>query len=134
MTQIGKCWLKMQAQGVVNLAGHAGLAQGFSQCVAKEAANCELIIDMMEFSGRRCWTSNERAEITGVKETAIAIGVTAARMCPGIQVIELDAKDGSLQGVQAAVRAEDVMEILLLTAMDSEDPQAFCQGGIIRGD
>jgi len=39
---------------------------------------------MVEYSGRHWWMDYERADLEGVKETAITVGVTPARICPGI--------------------------------------------------
>ncbi len=111
--------------------------------VLKEALACSISTDSKsgQFKVRTLLSKNRnsgrflgaRSELMGVKEAAIPIGMGAAGIRPGIQVIELDAENGRLQRIHAAVGARDVMEILLLAAMDADHSQAFCHSRIIRG-
>ena len=73
MTQISKRRLKVEAQRIVDFAGHAGQPEELLQFIAKGRANGELVINMVEYSGRHWWMDYERADLEGVKETAITV-------------------------------------------------------------
>jgi hypothetical protein len=77
---------------------------------------------------------HERVEFMGIKEAAIPICMRAAGIHPRIQMLELDAENSSLQRIEAAAGAGDVMELLSHGAMDTDHPQPLCYGRIMRGD
>lgn len=121
----------MEGHGVVDLGSDAGFLQIFPQLVAARAAEGVLMKDMTSVG------MNQRGDEVrdgGLREEPlIPRGIGAAGLGPLLQIFELDAEDDGLEGIDAAVDADDVMVVTGLHAVDAEDAQFVGQGIVIGG-
>ena len=72
-------------------------------------------------------TSSSRP--SGLEEGLVALGGLAAAGRPGVEVPELDAEDGGLEGVEPGVDADLVVVILRLHAVDPEPGELPARAG-----
>ncbi len=66
-----------------------------------------------------CWDGHW----TGRKELVVPCSVLAPAFVPLVQTLELDAQDGSLQGVEPTVIAERFVMIFLALTVVAQHPQ-----------
>src|SRR5208337_5526750 len=89
---------------------------------------------MVEVCRRLQRICEKGSQILLKEELAVALGAILAAGSPGIEVGEFHTQYGGLQGVQAAIGAEDVVVVLLLAAMAAKHPEALRQGRVVGGD
>src|SRR5271165_6105782 len=110
----------MQAEGIVNFRRYAGQAQEILEFVAVAASNRELVVDMLERGGKGGGIADQSVEQVTRKKLPVTVGIGPPPLRPGIQVLQLHAKNSRLQRIQAAVGAQNFVEILFLAAVHAK--------------
>ena len=75
-----------------------------------------------------------RREAGGGESLVIERGVFLAAVGPAVEVFQLDVEDGRLQGVQAEVAADELVEVGRSRAVDAQELQPVVEGGVVGQD
>ncbi len=141
----GESGLLVEAEGVVDFGADALRGEVGAEVVAAGSADDVLVEDVL---GAGMGVGQDDAGCDGVglsgevqggdagceEELVVAGGEVAAALVPGGEVAEFDREDGGLEGVEAGVPADFVVEVAAGHAVGAEGAGAGVDGGGAGGD
>ena len=130
VTEIGKGFLKVQGDRIVDFRRNTAGEEVLTKIVAIGGADGELIVDMngvRRDKGQRYF----RFQLEFAEEIAITIGIALAGNRPFIQILQFDAENGSLKGVEAAIDTQQLVDVFVAGAVHMQEAEPIGQGSIV---
>ena len=119
----------MEGEGVVDLAADPAVGEVLAEGVAAGGADDVLVEDVGgagvgDRAGRCLPRGGGCGEAGGLEELVVAGGEVAALLVPLREIAEFDLEDGGLDGVEAGVPADFVVEVAAAHAVGAEEADA----------
>ena len=145
VAEVGEGLLLVEGEGVVDLGADAVGGEVGAEVVAARGADDVLVEDMggagvgpgedhAVGDGGGVGGGGHGGDACGEEELVVAGGELAAALVPGGEVLEFHFKDGGLQGVEAGVPAELVMEVAAAHAVGAQHAAALLKLGGAGGE